>query len=123
MSRRQKAVPSHYLMSQKEPAQVASAVSAYYHIPPIWIGEPPSEQEFHHAPVQVLIADVHESDLGCGVKVRVRRDDCSSLIAPNGSLARQQTYPASNRGQARRSRKQLQEPGSLLRCAQMLELS
>jgi hypothetical protein len=69
-------------MSQREPSEVASAVSAYYHLPPVWIGKPPSEREFHQAPLRDLIADVHESNLSCGVKVRVRRDglfifDCS----------------------------------------------
>jgi hypothetical protein len=59
------------------------AINAYYHAPPLWVGEKPSEEEFRTAPESEFIKDVYREDLPQGIRIRVRRDgvfifDCSS---------------------------------------------
>jgi hypothetical protein len=63
-------------------AMIAPGVSAYYHLPPQWIGSEPSELEFDRAPVAELIREQYRTTLLNEIRIRVRRDglfvfDCS----------------------------------------------
>jgi hypothetical protein len=64
-------------------SMIVPGVSAYYHVPPVWINSAPSETEFTTSPVEELIRDEYRCTLQNGVRVRVRRDglfvfDCTN---------------------------------------------
>jgi len=64
-------------------AAIAPGVSAYYHIPSVWVATAPSDEEFVQAPIAQLIRDEISTALHHGIRARVRRDglfvfDCTS---------------------------------------------
>jgi hypothetical protein len=63
-------------MSQQHqhPPRYTSAVTAYYHISPIWVGETPSDRELQHPQRAHLAKDVYQQEFTSGIRVRVRRD-------------------------------------------------
>ncbi|EKV03621.1 hypothetical protein Lepto7375DRAFT_5927 [Leptolyngbya sp. PCC 7375] len=69
--------------SEYREAYFAPGISAYYHVPPLWVGTKPTDQEIKTAPESEFIKDVYRTQLSQGIRVRVRRDgvfvfDCSS---------------------------------------------
>jgi hypothetical protein len=81
-------------MSQphQHPPRYTSAVTAYYHIPPIWVGETPSDRESQHLQRTHLAKDVYQQEFTSGIRVRVRRDGLFifdfSLWAPGSPVGR-----------------------------------
>lgn len=53
---------------------ISPAVAGYLRIPPVWIGDRPTDEELLRAPLTDLIRDQHRRTLCGGIHVRVRRD-------------------------------------------------
>lgn len=69
--------------SSYQSPQIAPAIHAYYHAPPLWIGNRPTEEEIKVAQESEFITEVYRTRLTQGINVRVRRDglfvfDCSA---------------------------------------------
>ena len=61
-------------MSKRPEPMISPAVVGYLRIPPVWIGDKPTDEELLRAPLTDLIRDQHSRTLCCGIRVRVRRD-------------------------------------------------
>lgn len=57
-----------------QPDLISPAVAAYYHIPAVWCGESPTDNEWGNAAESELIKDVFRSTICDLIGVRVRRD-------------------------------------------------
>lgn len=80
-------------MTDERTTMISPAVAGYFRIPPVWIGERPSENEIRQMPESNLIRDVYRETLSNGIDVRVRRDGIFIFDFTNCALAGPTTIP------------------------------